>query len=546
MSRDRLVPGVATIVLFLGVSSLSAVAQQKQTQAPNEKPRRVKAESDRAFKDWPKEVGPIITEPELQAYAKLQTNEERQHFIENFWFTRDPDPDTQENEYKDEYYERLAYANEHFASGKPGSMTDRGRIYLKWGKPDSVESHPAGGGYDRSSAEGGGSTTVYPFERWFYRSLSIYSRNGPTVRSGVDIEFVDPTGSGEYRIARNPDEKDALLFIPGAGPTLGELLSIDSRGDRIAGLGGFGQANYRNEQYSPFAMMDLQKDLNGPPAINGGGLREITTTHGPRVEDNPLNFNLAVHCFRQTNNLSIAAFTIQTDNKDLVFKDSGGLPTARLNITARIITVTERRVGAFEDSITTTATVAELSEAKERKSVYGKAVALAPGVYRVDVLLRDVVSGAAGFQRYGFTVPKFEPDKLAASSIILAAKLESISDRPAVGQFIIGQTKVIPNLSAAYHRGQPVGVYLQVYNAGIDQTTLRPSVDVEYVLLKDGQELAKQTEDWRVMGNTSERLILTRLLDTHTLANGEYELQIHVRDRVTGQQLSPSAKFTVK
>jgi GWxTD domain-containing protein len=547
MLRDRLVPGVTTIVLLLCVSSLSVSAQKKPTQSPDQKPRKVRVESDRAFKDWPKEVDAIITGRELEAYRKLDNNEERQHFIEIFWDRRDPDPDTQENEYKEEYYERLAYANEHFASGKPGSMTDRGRMYLKWGKPDSIESHPSGGSYDRSADEGGGSTTVYPFEKWFYRSLSIDGlQMGPTVRSGVEIEFVDPTGTGEYRIARGPDEKDALLMVPGAGQTLDELLGFRDKSERIAGAGGFGQANYRSQRFSPFEMMDLIKDMNGAPAVRGT-VGDTTVNDSPKIEDSdPLNFDLAVHFFRQSDTQGIAAFAIQTNNKDLVFKDSGGLQTARLNIFARIISVTNRRVGKFEDSVITTVTPLELTDAKERKSIYGKAVSLAPGIYRADVTVRDVVTGATGTRRYAFTVPKYEAGKLAASSIILAAKLEKLGEQPAAGQFIIGQTKVVPNISAVYRRGEPLGLYLQVYNAGTDQTTLRPAVGVEYVLLKDGRELSRQAEDWRGIGNTTERLILTRLIDTRPLETGQYEIQIRIHDQVNSQMLAPSAKFTIK
>jgi hypothetical protein len=130
--------------------------------------------------------------------------------------------------------------------------------------------------------------------------------------------------------------------------------------------------------------------------------------------------------------------------------------------------------------------------------------------------------------------------------MILAAKLESLVDQPAVGQFVIGTTKVIPNVSAIYKRGQPVGVYLQIYNAGIDQTTLRPSVDVEYALIKDGKEVGKQSEDWRGMSDSGQRLTLARLIDTTRLGAGEYEVAIRIRDRVTGQALSPSQKFTVQ
>jgi len=145
----------------------------------------------------------------------------------------------------------------------------------------------------------------------------------------------------------------------------------------------------------------------------------------------------------------------------------------------------------------------------------------------------------------GFTVPKYDSQKLSTSTLVLAAKLESLVDQPAVGQFVIGQQKVIPNVAGIYKRGQPVGVYLQVYNAGIDQTTLRPSVDVEYLLTKDGKEIGKQAEDWRGMSDAGQRLTLARLVDTQALSLGEYELTIRIRDRVSGQTLTPAAKFSV-
>ena len=142
-------------------------------------------------------------------------------------------------------------------------------------------------------------------------------------------------------------------------------------------------------------------------------------------------------------------------------------------------------------------------------------------------------------------MPKPEPTQLQISSIVLAAKLESLKDEIGGHQFTIGRNKVVPNISGVYRRGAPVGVYLQVYNAGIDQTTLRPSVDVEYLLLKDGKEISKQTEDWVGMSETGARLTLARLIDSAGLTPGEYEIQIRIRDHVTGQTLSPSTKFTV-
>ena len=523
-------------VLISGTLTLFAQKTEK-SQDPMDKPRNVKPELKKAYKDWlDKDVTYIITDEERKAFKKLQTDDERERFIEEFWRRRDPDPDTDENEFKEEYYERIAYANEHFSSGIPGWKSDRGRIWIMYGKPDERESHPMGGQYDRPSYEGGGSTSTYPFETWFYRYIA-------GVGSGVEIEFVDPTGSGEYRIARNPDEKDAMLMIPGAGLTLSEQLGLSNKADRVAGMGGVGMSNYQREQDSPFSRLQLLADLSRPPQVKFNDL--ATAVNTGVVEENPLYFDIRVDFFRQSDERVITAFTIQTENRELTFTDSGGLQQARMNIFGKITSVAGRRVGIFEDPVVTTATPQELTDARDRKSAYQKAVPLAAGTYKVDVIVRDVASGATGIRHVGFTVPKYDPQKLSTSTLVLAAKLESLVDQPAVGQFVIGQTKVIPNVSGTYRGGQPVGVYMQVYNAGVDQTTLRPSVDVEYALLKDGKELGKQAEDWRGMSDSGQRLTLARLIDSRALPPGEYELAIRIRDRVTGQTLSPSAKFTV-
>ena len=538
MSYHKATLRLAVFSLMLAASSFLAFAQDRaKGQDPMDKPRNVKPELKKAYKDWlEKDVTYVITDEERKAFKKLATDDERERFIEEFWRRRDPDPDTDENEFKEEYYERIAYANEHFASGIPGWKTDRGRIWIMFGKPDERETHPMGGNYDRPSYEGGGSTSTYPFEIWFYRYLA-------GVGSGVEIEFVDPTGSGEYRIARNANEKDAMLMVPGAGLTLSEQLGLSDKGDRISGLGGVGSQGYQREQDSPFSRLQLLADLSRPPQVKFNDLASAVNTGV--IEENPLNFEFRVDFFRQSDERVITALTIQTENKELTFTDSGGLQQARMNIFGRITSVAGRRAGIFEDPVITTATTEELTEAKSRKSAYQKAIALAPGTYKVDVIVRDVTSGATGVRHVGFTVPRYDPQKLSTSTLVLASKLESLIDQPAVGQFVIGQTKVIPNVSGMYQKGQPVGVYLQVYNAGIDQTTLRPSVDVEYALLKDGKELGRQVEDWRGMSDSGQRLTLARLIDTRQLALGEYELAVRIRDRVSGQALAPAAKFTV-
>jgi GWxTD domain-containing protein len=521
-----------SILILLLVLVPSSFGQPKSAGVdPQNKPRKIKQEPAKAFKEWIEDVEPIIRPEELKAWNKLQTDEEREQFIGEFWRLRDPDPDTEENEYREGYYERVEYANEHFSSGIAGVKTDRGRIYLRFGKPDEVESHPAGGTYNREPSEGGGSTSTYPFERWWYRHLPG--------RSDVPIEFVDPTSTGEYRIARNPFEKEALLHVPGAGATLDGI----SQADRVAAANGFGNPFSSQAKDGQFEWMDRIRFVSESPAVNFDRLRG-TGISGPVLDTDLLNSAVQISYFKQSDDRVIVAFTVQTDNRDLVFRDNGGIQSARLNISGRITTLADRRVGFFEDVVTTTATTTELVEAKERKSAYQKAVPLVPGRYRVDLLVRDLESGAASLQHLGFEVPRFGVN-LTSSSLILASVLEQAADTPASRQFVIGDKKVIPNLTGVYHRGAPIGVYMQIYNAGIDQTTLRPSVDVEYALIKDGREVGKQIEDWRGTSTTGDRLTLARLIDSRGLAPGDYAIEVRAHDRVSGTELVQKAKFTI-
>ncbi len=540
MARPVRLRALPLVMLALAlVAPPAALAQKdknKQTtsQDVTERPRNKKPELSKIFKNWlNQDVDYIISDRERDIFKKLQTDEEREAFIEDFWRRRDPDPDTEENEYKEEYYERIAYANEHYASGVPGWKTDRGRIYIMYGKPDELESHPAGGQYEREPYEGGGSTSTYPFEKWFYRYL-------PNVGSGIEIEFVDPTGSGEYRIARSPDEKDALLHVPGAGLTWREQLGLESKTDRVTQ-----GAPYYRAQDSPFERLQRIADLSKPPPIRNTELAGILTTGSGVVEDSPLDFDLRVDFFRQADDRVMTAFTVQTENRDLSFADVGGIQRASMNIFGRIMSVNGRRVGVFEDVVTTDATPDELLEAKGRKSAYGKVVPLPPGTYKVDVIVRDIKSGATQIKHLGFTVPKYDQNQLSTSTLLLAAKLQTLGDQIPVGMFTIGQYKVIPNVAGVFHRGDPIGVYMQVYNAKIDQTTLRPAVDAEYVVTRDGKELGKMKEDWRGLSDAGQRLTLARLIDSGQLTPGDYLITIRIKDQVSGQSLTPSAKFTV-
>src|ERR1700758_416392 len=226
-----------TSLLLVTTSSLSIAQKKKESKREDTKKEeaakrsREQENASRVFRKWlDEDVAYIITNEERAAYKALKTDEEREQFIEQFWLRRDPTPDTVENEFKEEHYRRIAYTNERFASGIPGWKTDRGRIYITYGPPDEIESHPSGGSYERPMEEGGGETSTYPFEQWRYRYIEGIGQE-------VIIEFVDPCMCGEYHMTMDRSEKDALLHVPGAGLTMWEQMGMANKSQRFNGNG---------------------------------------------------------------------------------------------------------------------------------------------------------------------------------------------------------------------------------------------------------------------------------------------------------------------
>jgi GWxTD domain-containing protein len=142
------------------------------------------------YRTWlDQDVRWIIAPDERSAYSALATNPERLQFIDGFWERRNPNPGSAENKFKEEHYRRLAYANQHFASGRPGWESDRGRVYIVYGKPDSIDAYPSGG--DSGSD---------PFEIWHFSLVRGKDSMHDGTLSNVDLKFVDTCHCGDYKL----------------------------------------------------------------------------------------------------------------------------------------------------------------------------------------------------------------------------------------------------------------------------------------------------------------------------------------------------------
>ncbi|MEN3335209.1 MAG: hypothetical protein V7641_4574, partial [Blastocatellia bacterium] len=235
------------------------------------------------------------------------------------------------------------------------------------------------------------------------------------------------------------------------------------------------------------------------------------------------------------------------------FKNQGGIYSAQVNMYAKLTSLSGRSAGSFEDTVQTGRFSEEqLPQAQAQKSVYQKNVALPPGRYKLDIVARDITSGKTGILHHSFEVPRYQEKQLATSSIILAATVEALDNRaiPA-GQFIIGRYKVKPYVSAIYKPGQNLAMFLQVYDAEMDQATLQPALRVEYIVSRGGQEIIHVLEDGKskqgLVDLKGQQLVLARSIPIADKLSepGTYTITVKVTDLVTQKVVTPTAQFTV-
>jgi len=560
MKAKRLIQFLAgsSLALSLAVTPVSAQKVKKKDaeqgeretiakpiSAREQKKRedKLRKELETPFRKWLNEdVFYIITDEEKTSFKRLSTDEEREQFIEQFWLRRDPTPDTQENEYKEEHYRRIAYANERFASGIPGWKADRGRIYITFGPPDEIEDHPSGGTYQRPIEEGGGTTSTFPFQKWRYRYID-------GIGNDVMIEFVDTTMTGEFRMTMDPSEKDALLYVPNAGLTMYEQMGMSSKTDRFTRTDGtrLGTGNQPLPQrMNQFERLQQFALLQKPPAVK---FKDLEASVNSKVTFNVLPIQVRTDFVRLTNSTVMTYITIQMNKGDLQFKSTDNIAKAMVNIYARITSMTRRVVNIWETPVVIETPSVMLAEASKGKAIYQNAVPLPPGTYRVNVVAKDVVGGNMNNYEMAITVPRFEDERLGASSLILADMIEKVPTKSiGAGQFVIGTSKVRPRLNDSFTQNEKMGIYQALYNFTPDEKTQKPAGSISYEITKadGGEKVIEFTESLSDIPNASAtQVTIEKLLPLQNFAPGRYTLKLKVTDQNSSQSLVQTANFTV-
>ena len=512
--------------------------------------KAIRQELKGSYKTWvDQDVRWIITDQELAAFKHLSNDEERDQFIENFWLRRNPNPDSPENEYREEHYSRIAYANEHFAAGKAGWRTDRGHMYIAYGKPDSIDSHPSGGNYERPMEEGGGSTSTFPFETWHYRYLEGIGDN-------IDIEFVDSCMCGDYHMTIDRSEKDALKHTPGAGATLYEQMGQSTKADRMTGGGleqlGKGPMSSQNES-KQFDRLDRYAKLGAAPVIKFKDL-ETYMVKSKILSGPPFLFDVRTDYVKVTNDTVLVPVTLQIHNKDVTFNTKDGVSMGTVNILGRVSSLTGRPLQTFEETVAVQVPSELLQRTQQQSSVYWKSIPLRPGLYKIDIVIKDVnAPDHIGTWRRSVNVPKYDDDQLGHSSLILADQMYRVPSKDVgAGNFVIGNTHVRPRVPTGiavpitFHRNDNLNFWMQVYNLGIgDNKQNGATIEYQIMDLATNKSVLDTSESTNKLNPNADQVTLEKSLPLASLQPGKYSVSIKVNDGVRKQQFAEAASFIV-
>ena len=496
------------------------------------------------YKKWlEQDVDYIIAKDERAVFEALSTDAERDNFIEQFWFRRDPDPRSPSNEFKTEHYRRIRFANERFHAGMPGWMTDRGRVYIMFGPPDNKESYPAGGWYERKHHEGGGFTSVFPFEVWQYNYIE-------GVETDVELEFVDPSASNLYRLTLDPQEKDEFLHVPMSGFTHFEMFDPDATSrlafDRRVGIreGGTRQGYGIGERTkdSPFQKAELMMRIGKAAALRYTDLKQLVTTS---IEYHSFPYQVATDFIQINPDSYLVPVTLVFDNSEISWEAGPNGFQSKLQVYGSVTTLTKRIIFEFDDDIELKQTAEQYSSTLAQYGTYQRKLVLKPGKYRLDLIVKDTISGKVGTQPTSLEVPKPSETTLNTSSVILTKEIEA-TDQDMVDPFVMGPFKMLPQVDRRFTNSDFLGFYVEIYNFELDQASQTADMEILYGIAPAGKEPERYSTMRRGIGQAADRLYVARMVQLNDLPPGRYQLICKIRDRIKDESITLQERFRIQ
>ncbi|HSB14645.1 MAG TPA: hypothetical protein VLE22_09310, partial [Bryobacteraceae bacterium] len=286
--------------------------------------------------------------------------------------------------------------------------------------------------------------------------------------------------------------------------------------------------------------------LQKPPSIK---FKDLEAAVSSKITYNLLPMKVRADYVRVTNSSILTNVTALFDKKDLQFQEKDGVQKAIVNIYGRITSMSRRVINVFEDVVTVDVPTELLQEAIKGQSIYGKSIPLPPGMYRLNIVAKDVVGGNMNNYEIALKVPHYDEETLSSSSLILADLIEKVPTRSiGTGQFVIGTSKVRPRVDDSFRQAEKMGVYIQFYNFKPDEKTQKPNGVIEYEVVKDGtnEKILEFSEEVSAIdGASAAQVTVEKLLPLQTLVPGKYTLKMKVVDRNRDATLTTAANFRI-
>jgi len=529
---------IFTIVLFLvffTAANSPAPAQENQSETALQtlSDSDLDKTLDKWFRDY---VRYIITEEEKAEWKGLSNRDEKILFVERFWQRRDPTPETRENEYRTEFIERWLYVKQHFTAGKPGWRTDRGRIYLMLGPPSSVERNPFGR-----------NRTERPSEVWFYNSI-----NNKNLPASVQISFVDFMGYGDYEIVTDLDRTARFNSAFGIAMNnldayalrrLGDIRPAEEVVSRI-----WEEARVTHPELLTRDLFELQRELSEiaeTPKLNVKPLREVVRTEIARGD---LGFALAAGAFKAEAGNGFVPVTIAVPLSNISFRETPQQRDYEIELYARVHG--DNGSDTFEDELKISFPRDEIAEYAGADYVYQFWFTVPPGQYKLNLTIRDTLSGTVGHQQQEISVPEFSKAGLAISDIVVAdtiseAPVNEIASRNEAAPFRFADLRVVPNVKREIPTSRKeFFIYFHVYNFSTSAEDNTSDLVVQYYIYREG-ELFSKTPQAQLKRRFTDRAAVQSRFPTANFGAGEYRIVAVIKDNLTGEEVRGECSFSV-
>jgi GWxTD domain-containing protein len=513
-------PRLWSAVLLLALAVPAGLFAQARTALPDR------------YKTWlDEDVVYIITKHERDVFLKLQTDKERDIFIEAFWKHRDPAPETPRNEFQEEHYRRLNHANATFgrSSPLPGWKTDRGRIYILLGEPRNIESY--------SNVNG-----VYPTEIWFYMGDEALG-----LPAGFNVIFFKRNGTGDYVLySPSADGPQALIADAVSG-----LQNLSSRG----GMTDDQRAYKALQKLAPNLAPQTLSLIPGESTPMGLGslaserlIATIFSVPQKKVQD---DYAEAILRFKDSVEVEYTANFVPSEVQVQVIRDAAGASFVHYSIEPAKITAEEidgkydirfklngrvsdasgKTVYQFDKDFPFTLTAAELEDVKAKSLSIQDVFPLIPGTYNFDILLKNVLSKEFTGTARTLVVPG-PAEPVRVGPLLLAYGRET---GPAVAgeriPFRVGDDQLLCQTHKIFAAADSLVLFFQIYGLGED---LKAGGSIRTEFLKEDQPFLARTAKAAAAGPAGSVLDVQPLKD---FPPGYYQVKVTLVDG-TGKEVA--------